>query len=95
MVLILMRMGHQSTQQSQSILVPMTGCLKDILRQWVSWLIMKVTIVDEQTKKIMTDMNISNLLQCLGGTVTHQTVIDSRGVSRKRIIITYDEQQGK
>ena len=73
----------------------MTGCLKDTLRQWVSSLIMKVIIVDESTKKIMTDMNISNLVQCLGGTVTHQTVIDSKGITRKRIIFTYDEQQGR
>ena len=51
--------------------------------------------MDEATKKIMVDMNISNLVQCLGGTVTHQTVIDSKGVTRKRIIITYDEQQGR
>ncbi len=69
----------------------MTGCHKDIPQHQALSLIMRPTTVDEQTKKIMTELNISHLVQSLGATVTHQTVIDSSGRKANRIIITYNE----
>ena len=86
-------MGHHSVQQSPFTPVLMTGCHKDIQLHQALLLIIRLIIVDEKTKKIMTDLNISNLLQCLGGTITHQTVLDHTGKSYKRMIITYDVKE--
>jgi hypothetical protein len=78
-------------QRSQSTLVLTTGCLKDIPVRLESLLTMRLITVDEQTKKSIVDIQIQNLVQCLGGTVTRQILLDSKGKTCKRIIITYEE----
>lgn len=54
---------------------------------------MKRTILDKESKKYIVDIQLANVVECLGATITRQTVLDSKGVRSKRIIITYDEQQ--
>jgi len=49
-------------------------------------------IVNKETRKHIVDIQLQNLLECLDGTLTRQTVIDSKGNTSKRIIITYNEE---
>ena len=49
-------------------------------------------MIDPQTKDILLEIQLDNIVKALSGTITHQTVVDHTGRSCKRIIIEYDEQ---
>ena len=50
--------------------------------------------MNEETKEILIQIQIDNIVKALGGTVSYQSTLDHTGRSTKRIIIEYDEQTG-
>ena len=49
--------------------------------------------LDKETGKIMTDINISNLVSCLEAEVTYLTCWDQNGKKTKKIVFEYTEDE--
>ena len=47
--------------------------------------------MNEETKKIMTELNLDNLSKCLNAEVRHLTCVDYSGKVWKKIELIYDE----
>lgn len=50
-------------------------------------------ITDEQTRKCLLAISVSQLCQALNAEVTHITKIDSRGKVTKKIVFEYTEDE--
>tara|TARA_R110002012_G_scaffold316879_1_gene532463 strand:- start:634 stop:792 length:159 start_codon:yes stop_codon:yes gene_type:complete len=49
--------------------------------------------LDKETGKLMIDLNISNLVQCLEAEVTYLTCWDHNGKKTKKIVFEYTEDE--
>lgn len=52
-------------------------------------------ITQEQAERIIASNYLRDAVELLGGTIQYQEVLDSKGKSAKRIIITYNEEEQK
>jgi hypothetical protein len=48
--------------------------------------------LDKETGKIVTELNISNLVQCLEAEVTYHTYWDYNGKKTKKIVFEYTDE---
>jgi UDP-2,3-diacylglucosamine pyrophosphatase LpxH len=51
------------------------------------------TIMDQRLKDVLADIQLKGIAKLIGGTVHHQSVIDSKGAHSRRVIITYENRK--
>lgn len=51
------------------------------------------TIMDQKVKDVLANIQLQGVAKLIGGTITHQSVIDSKGNPSRRIIITYEDRK--
>jgi hypothetical protein len=49
--------------------------------------------MDQPTKDILANMQLEGIVKLIGGTVTHEYCIDSKGNSCRKVIITYEDRK--